>query len=199
MNSAKYFFLLLLFAMPWITGCNDDDVPAAENEEEVINEITLTFTPAAGGASSTFSYLDPDGEGTAAPNQDAIVLQPGKVYTLQLTLKNTLGEQEEVISDEVAAEGDEHQFFFEWTGSLFSSPKGLGNIGSGSQHNELNYQDKDVNGLPIGLQTIWETAAAPASGTFRLLLKHQPFIKSENSTSEEGESDLDITWDISVQ
>lgn len=189
---------LLLCATLTMVSCSDDDTPEAENEEEVINEVTLTFTPAGGGTALTFTYLDPDGEGTAVAEQDDIVLAANTIYSLSLTLKNTVGDSDEDITVEVKEEGAEHQLFFAWTGALFTSPTGLGNIGAGNEDSPVNYQDEDDLGLPIGLQTVWETAD-PASGTFRILLKHQPDIKSETSSSLDGESDIDLEWKITVQ
>jgi len=54
-RSAIYCFL-------WWLGADDDE---AENEEEVIKWIILTFTR-QGGNGLTFTYSDPDGEGTTA-------------------------------------------------------------------------------------------------------------------------------------
>lgn len=181
-----------------IVACSDDDAPEAENEEEVINNITLTFTtPANGGAARAFTYNDPDGQGTAPATQDTIVLDTSTLYTMNIGLKNTLGETEEDISQEVRHEADEHQFFFSWTGPLFNSPTGLGNIGSENQ-SVINYDDFDNQELPVGLNTIWETADTPVNGTFRIVLKHQPNIKGENSSSADGETDLDIEWVIKI-
>jgi hypothetical protein len=60
--------------------------------------------------------------------------------------------------------------------------------------------DNDENDLPVGLQTIWATAATPSSGKFRVILKHQPDqLKTSTSDSNTGETDLDISFDINVQ
>lgn len=190
--------LTLIAAALIIAGCSDDDVPAAENQEEVINKVTLIFTSPTGGAARAFTYTDPDGPGTTPPIQDDIVLAAGTIYTMNISLQNTLGEAVEDISQEVREEGEEHQIFFGWTGALFTSPTGLGNIGSENQ-SIINYDDADNAQLPIGLATIWETAPTPVAGTFRILLKHQPGVKTEDSSSADGETDLDIEWNIQLQ
>lgn len=196
---SNYLALLLLATMGFMASCSDDDdAPEAENEEEVINEVTLTFTPAAGGTPLSFTYNDPDGEGTAAAEQDDIVLAANTIYSMSITFKNTVGDNNEDITEEVEEEGHEHQIFFGWTGALFSNPTGLGNIGAGNQDNPVNYQDTDLDGLPIGLETVWETDE-PTSGTFRIMLKHQPDIKTATSSSEDGESDVDLQWNIEIQ
>jgi hypothetical protein len=52
-----------------------------------------------------------------------------------------------------------------------------------------------TDGRPIGLTTSWTSAASSTTGKFfRVLLKHQPGIKSNSSTSIDGETDLDITF-----
>ena len=100
------------------------------------------------------------------------------------------------ISAEVEAEGDEHMIFFGWTGNLFTNPSGDGNIDS--RNDPVQYEDEDVNGLPLGLHTKWTTGAS-ASGSFRILLKHQPDLKNETSTSEIGESDLNVMFEIHIR
>lgn len=191
----QLFNFLAVFSLLVAAGCSDDDAPAAENEEEVINEVILTFTP-EGGSSVSFTYNDPDGEGTDAPTQDKIVLNDNTQYYMTVTLKNTVGDADENITEEVEEEGDEHMFFYGWTNGLFQAPSGDGNIDNSSD--PVAYGDFDVNTLPIGLETAWKTGG-PASGTFRMILKHQPDIKSEISTSGDGESDIDLEWDIEIQ
>lgn len=192
-----YLLCSILFLLVFVS-CGDDDVPEAENEEEVINEVTLSFMPAGGGQTLVFNYVDPDGEGTEPAVKDDISLEANTIYTLNVSFKNTVGESDENLTQEIQDEGAEHQIFYGWTGSLFTNPKGLGNIGVDNKDSDMNYLDKDANGLPIGLQALWETDAA-RTGTFRLLLKHQPGLKTATSSSVDGETDVDITWNINIK
>ena len=191
----KYLNALLLALLLGFASCNDDDVPAAENEEEVIDKVVLTFTP-AGGTALEFVAIDPDGEGSADFEKPPIELAANETYTLSIGVFNN--EEGEDIGAEILEEADEHMFFFGFTAGLFSSPVGDGNIGAGSRGDELNYDDEDANGFPLGLETIWQTGAAK-TGTFRVILKHQPDIKSATSSSTEGESDIDLEWNITVE
>jgi hypothetical protein len=120
-----------------------------------------------------------------------------------LTLINQLAESTDPaynITDEVEEEGIEHQFYFGWTGNVFSNPTGNGNIDN--KDDAVNYtggsNSKDANNRPLGLTTSWTSAVNVTSGTFRVLLKHQPDLKSDTSDSNTGETDLDISFTINV-
>jgi len=201
----KSFILLLLAgALTILSGCNNDD-PEPENIPELITKASLTFTPADGGSAVTVTATDPDGDGVQDIKVDGpINLAKGKQYTLVLKLINGLfkpGDDGYDITLEVEEEGDEHQFFFSFSEGVFSSPAGMGNIKNNvsSITGSINYLDEDVNGLPIGISTSWTTAdAATTAKSFRVILKHQPGIKSSTSSSLDGESDLDITFVLNV-
>ncbi|HNV27927.1 MAG TPA: hypothetical protein PKJ83_02250 [Cyclobacteriaceae bacterium] len=190
--------LILTFfigSLSFLISCKNED-PTPENIPELITKVILKFTPTGGGTAVTVTATDPDGEGSQDLQIDGpINLSKGTTYTLTIELLNGLynpGADGYDVGKEVLAEGDEHQLFFSWT-STFSSPTGSGNIGSAP--GVVNYQDEDINGLPIGLTTSWTTGADAESGkTFRVLLKHQPDIKSNTTTSLDGESDLDISF-----
>jgi len=201
----KSFFLLLFAgALTFLSSCNNDD-PKPENIPELITKVVLTFTPAGGGSVVTVTATDPDGEGVQDIKVDGpINLVKGNQYILALELINGLykpGDDGYDITVEVEKEGEEHQFFFSFSEGVFSSPAGTGNIKDNvsSTAGSINYSDEDVNGLPIGISTSWTTAnAATTAKSFRVILKHQPGIKSNTSTSLDGESDLDITFALNV-
>jgi hypothetical protein len=171
---------------------DDPDAPACENEEEVIDLVTLTFAPVAGGDTVVVTASDPDGPGPLDLMVEDISLEENTEYQLTIALDNTI--EGESITAEILEEDDEHQFFFGWTGDIFSDPTGDGNIDNGTD--PINYNDQDDNGLPVGLSTSWTTNVAMSAGTFRIALKHQPGIKSATSGFDDGGTDLDITWNI---
>jgi hypothetical protein len=186
--------LSLIAIITVFSGCKDDD-PEPENIPELITKVILRFTP-AGGTPVVVTATDPDGEGSQNLQIDGpINLTTGTTYTLSVELINGLyneGEDGYDITEEVREEGDEHQLFFSWTDGAFSSPTGAGNIGAPGL---VNYDDEDADGRPIGLTTTWATSATTRNQqTFRVLLKHQPDIKSNASSSIDGETDLDITF-----
>jgi len=198
--------VLLLFAGAFISlsGCKNDD-PLPENIPELITKVTLKFTPSGGGAVVIVSATDPDGEGVQDIKVDGpINLIKGTQYTMVLELINDLfspGADGYNITTEVEEEGVEHQFFFRFSEGVFSSPSGTGNIkdNASSTVGSVNYLDKDVNNLPIGVNTSWTTANVVASTkSLRVVLKHQPNIKSGTSTSLDGASDLDVSFVLNV-
>lgn len=165
-------------------------------EEEVINEIILTFTPDNGEDPITATWFDEDGEGVGSPSIDNINLAPNTEYVLAITLTNTLGMEAEDITAEIMEENDEHMFFFAFTSDIFSNPAGDGNVDS--RQDPLVYNDMDGNGNPVGLSTIWTTGGL-ASGDFQILLKHQPDLKTDTSDATVGGTDVDITFPINIQ
>lgn len=179
-------------------GCQAEE-PIKEDTPELITRVTLTFVPTGGGTPITATASDPDGEGVQNIAVDgSINLAAGVSYTLSLSLINELAEKsspEYDITAEVEKEGGEHMFFYGWTGNVFSDPTGDGNIDN--RAGVVNYQDEDAGGLPIGITTKW-TAGAASSGTFRMVLKHQPELKTTTSSVDTGETDLDIEFEIIV-
>ena len=167
-------------------------------EEEVINQIVLTFTPAGGGDAITATWFDADGEGVGNPTIDDINLVANTDYEMSITLANTLGMDVEDITEEIQEEADEHMFFFGFTADIFSNPAGDGNLDSRSD--PVNYNDMDANGLPIGLSTNWTTGGATNSaGSFQVVLKHQPGVKTATSDITDGGTDVDISFQINIQ
>lgn len=208
-NHVRFFHLAFPVAMTGIlllTGsCHDND-PQKEDVPELITKATLTFSPSGGGTAVVVSATDPDGEGVQDIKVDGdINLDKDRTYILTLTLINGLaqpGEEAYDVTREVEEEGDEHQFFFSWTNNTFSNPAGNGNIDTSSD--PLNYSgganSKDVNGRPLGLTTTWTTASTPTTGaSFRVMLKHQPDLKSDTSNATQGETDLDITFTLNIR
>lgn len=187
------------------TGGTDVDITfplsieEGNEEEEVINEIILTFTPTGEGDPVSASFVDPDGEGVANPTIEDINLAANTTYEMSISFLNTLGMEAEDITEEIQEEDDEHMLFYEFTADIFSDPTGDGNIDN--RADPLVYNDQDDNGQPVGLLTNWTTGGATSSsGNFRVLLKHQPGgQKTATSDSTVGGTDVDIAFSINIQ
>lgn len=181
------------------SSCEVDD-PEKEEVPELITQIVLRFESNAGGQPILVIATDPDGEGVKDIEIDEpIRLAPLTTYNLSIALINNLADAtqpEYDVTEEVREEADEHMFFFGWNGDVFSAPTGSGNIENAI--GLVNYLDEDINGLPLGLETQWSTASNSV-GELRIILKHQPDLKSEQSDAQTGETDLDVTFPIMVE
>lgn len=194
--------LALLFAVITIASCSDDDdaAPAEENELEVITNVSLIFTPTAGGDVVMARAEDPDGEGIAELQiLDAINLNTDTEYVLTYEILNALDPSDpKDIVKEIAEEDNEHQLFYGFTTDVFANPVGSGNIDNAS--GVVVYNDQDENGYNVGLSTTWTTATTPSSeGTFTTRLQHQPDLKSGTTGANDGDTDFDLTFVLNIQ
>ena len=200
-NFKIYFMMIAMVAsVAFLASCGDDDAPEEENVVEVFTDVMLIFTPEGGGTPVTASAQDPDGAGAQELMvQGAINLAANTTYTLTFEVLNALDPNDvEDITEEIAEEDNEHQFFFGFTTDAFSSPMGSGNIGAGNQNNSVNYNDMDENGCRVGLNTSWTTGDA-SSGTFTVQLQHQPDVKTCTTGSDTGDTDFDLTFTLNIQ
>ena len=190
--------LYSLLSLVIFTACEDDDVvPEEEEEMEVITDVTLIFTSDA-GAVVTASAQDPDGEGVQElVVLDEIQLQAGTNYTLTFDIMNNLETPGESIGEEIAEEDDEHQIFFAWTEGAFSNPTGNGNIDNASD--PVNYNDADGNGNPLGLNTSWTAGDPTTAASFTVRLQHQPDIKTSTSGANDGDTDFELQFRLTIQ
>ena len=187
-----------LLSLVIFTACEDDDVvPEEEEEMEVITDVTLVFTSDA-GAVVTASAQDPDGEGVQElVVLDEIQLQAGTNYTLTFDIMNNLETPGESIGEEIAEEDDEHQIFFAWTEGAFSNPTGNGNIDNASD--PVNYNDADGNGNPLGLNTSWTAGDPTTAASFTVRLQHQPDLKTSTSGANDGDTDFELQFRLTIQ
>lgn len=190
--------LYSLLSLVIFTACEDDDVvPEEEEEMEVITDVTLIFTSDA-GAVVTASAQDPDGEGVQElVVLDEIQLQAGTNYTLTFDIMNNLETPGESIGEEIAEEDDEHQMFFAWTEGAFSNPTGNGNIDNASD--PVNYNDADGNGNPLGLNTSWTAGDPTTAASFTVRLQHQPDVKTSTSGANDGDTDFELQFRLTIQ
>ena len=196
--------LAAVSAMFLVQGCNGDD-PISANPPERITDVELGIFEHGNPTSMLVTATDPDGDGPARITATGfITLKPGTTYTLRIGLHNRFampGSEDECGEDEIMEEGDAHMAFFSWTNNLFGNPLGTGNIAnrSGKVNYTPVYGATDSNGLPLGIYTEWTTATSLVSGQLRILLKHQPGLKTATSGSDVGATDLDVTVDVHVQ
>ena len=179
---------LPLFSILFFTACEKED-PVIPNEEELITTLIYTLTPEGGGTPVEFRFEDLDGDGGNAPIITNGTVLNNTTYTGVLSLLNETEDPAESISDEVAAEAEEHQFFYTFFSFGFN-----GNI---------VYADTDENGNPIGLLTTF-TVGDPSTTFLNITLKHEPDksatgVSGGDITNAGGETDIDVTFDLTVQ
>ena len=195
--------LAILFSVITIIGCsNDDDIaPEEENEVEIFTDVTLIFTNTADNSDVVrASAQDPDGTGIQELQiLDAITLAADTEYTLTYEILNALDPSDvENIGDEILEEDNEHQFFFSFTENVFANPTGNGNIDAAAD--PINYNDADENGNPVGLSSAWTTAGTASSeASFTVRLQHQPDVKTATSGSNDGDTDFELTFALTIQ
>lgn len=178
----KYIAIIALMAF---SNCKDkkkikptQPVPDS-NEQEIITSVLLNFTDTA-NVVSTFAFRDLDGAGGNAPvTFDTIKLNSSRTYSLEVLFLDETKSPVDTISKEVWEERDDHQLFFTHNGTDITT----------------TYLDLDNKGYPVGLTTKWQTSN-PANGTVKVVLKHQPDIKSNSETT--GETDVSVEFEVKV-
>jgi len=190
-HKMKYLLAAMLFATG-ITGCRpekDDPIAPAPpaNEAEVITTVILSFDNAGGGADKELRFTDADGDGGGAPVYDLDTLDDAAVYNTSIILLNETVSPADTISNEVLAEGVDHQFFFTPTSVNIS----------------YVYGDVDSNGNPIGLLTTM-TTGSPSMGSLKVTLRHLPDktaagVSGGNITNAGGETDIELTFPLVIE
>lgn len=186
MKNTKYLFLGLLLASAFtFTSCDDDD-PIITPEQELITTVNYTLTSSAGDA-TVFSFSDVDGDGGNAAVITGGALSANEIYTGSLELLDASKNPSKNITEEIAEEDEEHQFFFS------SNISGV----------SFAYGDEDPNGNPIGLSNTLTTGDT-GSGSITVILRHEPNktadgVSGGDISNAGGETDIEINFPVEVQ
>lgn len=195
--------LFLLVAISCVKREHLPLVPDAHGEEgEVITTVIIHFSDSATAEKISASFSDPDGPGGNSPSmqfsgdEETIVLAAGHTYYAELLLFNVSGEIADTVSNEVAAEGEEHMVFYDQGAPLpfTSTAPCVVQLPVGAT---ITYEDTDGGSPPlgIGLRTTWR-CKAPGNDNLRVSVKHQP---DKNSLFEGGDTDVEVTFDLSIR
>jgi hypothetical protein len=179
--------LLIISAVISLTSCKKDKVGEG-NDEEVITTMNLKFTPVNGGTTIIFSFDDPDGPGGNAPAQNTISLTHGVAYNVEVELLNKTANPVDNITSEVAAESGAHRFYYEATVTGLVTFTNLNN---------------DINGMPLGLTSVW-TAGAAGTGTTKVTLRHYPGTPPNKETADlvsstKSATDIEVIFNTTIQ
>ena len=180
-NTIKLFALLFISSFAF-SSCSDDHDDDHGSEGELITTVTYTLT--SGTDIVTLIFTDLTGGSLDDATYDVSgPLTANTTYTGVIKLENATESPAEDITLEVKAEGDEHEFFY---------ATGIAGLA-------VEKTDMDGNGNPIGIETSVVTGTSGA-GTMTIVLKHEP-TKPNNGTSAGagGSTDIEVTFNISVQ
>ena len=119
---------------------------------------------------------------------DDVNLLANTTYTGTVTLLNETESPAEDITEEVAEEADEHQFFYQASTSL--------NV-------TTDYADADADGNPVGINFSLITGEA-SNGNFTVTLRHEPSkgasgVAEGDITNAGGETDVTQTFNVIVE
>lgn len=187
MRNRNLLFAFVSMSAIYFSACTKD-APQIPNEEEVITTIKYTLIPAdTVGTPIVLTFQDLDGDGGNAPIITGGTLAANMTYTASLELLNETETPTANITDEIVAEAEAHQFFFQTT------LNGL----------TVTYDDVDANGKPIGLSTKVSTANAE-TGTITIILRHEPDksaqgVSDGDITNAGGETDVEVIFQVDVQ
>lgn len=179
-------FFTATFAILFFSACNKE--AGYDHDEEVITTLTVNFTPQGGGPMLSFSFDDPDGPGGIDPTIQNIQLSPNTVYDVELQLFNKTLNPAEELTSEIEAEGEAHRFYYQPSAGSNISISGL---------------DNDVDGIPLGLKSVWSTGAA-ANGSVLITLRHYGGNPPNKATddpvfSNKSSTDAEVSFTTVVQ
>ena len=175
--------LLFIYGLIGLTAlsCSKDEVPEEINEEELITTVEVALSSAEGNV--TLAYRDLDADGPQPPTISVSgPLKSGVRYVGAITFLNESESPAEDITEEVKEEGLEHQFFY--------------TIGTGLDVTTA-YSNLDSEGNPLGTEFTL-TAGAVSSGTLTFTLRHEPNKPNTGLSDADGETDIEVAFDIEV-
>ncbi|MBC7912828.1 MAG: hypothetical protein H7Y07_01780 [Pyrinomonadaceae bacterium] len=166
-----------------ISACKKDkELPPVE-ENELITTIRLKFTNKANASDVKFyDWKDLDGQGGNAPSIDQVILSQNSMYKLEIaSILNETAVPAGDIKQEIKDEAHAHLFVYKpLPASLLA----------------VTITDRDKNNLPIGFVADLATTTA-GSGKLQIILRHQ--MGSKNGTEQPGSTDLDASFDLTIQ
>jgi hypothetical protein len=187
LHRSIYALLILLLFLSCKRDRSDVTKPPRGDEQELITtvKVILTNTTNSGDVREVM-FRDVDGPGGNVPVVGSLSLPKGEIYTGEIILLDETKTPVDRISNDVYDERNEHQFFYIVSGADLI----------------INYQSVDVddNGVPLGLRPVFNVGNTASSGTFTVILKHQPGVKptSGNGDITKGDTDVEVTFDVSV-
>jgi hypothetical protein len=160
--------LLILTLLICFSACDRTKIV----DEEVITTVELHDHE--GGKEYQWEDLEGDGN----PKVDTVRVKKGEITEFELHFYDKSTGTQKEITAEIRTLGAEHLV-------VYATP---------SSAIKLTIEDKDANGKPLGLTTLWDVTASGQT-TMRVTLKHMP-NKSATDPSATGDTDIDVTFPV---
>jgi hypothetical protein len=179
-------FVGALFCLSLITSCSsDDDNPPPVNPEEIITNVTLTFTNNADATDIvTLASVAPDGQDGTSTETITGNFTAGATYDLSLAITNASETPaDDVLNDDIIPEADEHFFSYAVNNINLTMTRDADDIDG-------------PNGSKLGVNTTW-VAGAASTGNVQITLTHEPTATDDTGgfgTPTGGSEDLNITF-----
>lgn len=176
---------MLVLSIFSFTSCENQTTPDEVNEDELITTVEVTLI--TDSQTIILKSVDLDGPGGADPIITVTdPLTKNTVYSGTVRFLNEL--EDEDITEEVLAEAEEHQVFYQ-------APTAFGTF---------TYDDTDADGKPIGLEFTFTTGSTATSGNLRVTLIHEPNksgigVAEGKIANAGGESDVEVDFQVQIQ
>ncbi len=184
MKTSKLFFAAI-FCLTLITSCSDDDDPVIINPEELITNVTLTFTNTSNATDIvTMTSVAPDGQDGSFTNTVVGSFTSGETYSLGLAITNeSESPADDVLNDDIIPEADEHFFTYGVNTVSMTMSRDAGDVDG-------------PDGNKLGVNTTW-IAGGASNGSLNITLVHEPVGSDDSNnfgTVTGGEEDFNITF-----
>lgn len=179
------FWSLIILTLTFFTACDPEINPV--NEEEAINEAYVDLMSPSGDKYH-FSFVDSDGDGPQKAHLTADTLPPDTELFGTIRLVNTLASPVIDVTEEIVAEGTDHQLFYQIDGHL---------------PDQFTYLDFDADNRPVGTAFKFKTGSH-TTGKFVIYLRHKPAkdglnVSAGDVTNAGGETDVELDFPYIVR
>ena len=144
----------------------------------------MTITLDSGSDQVELQFQDLDGDGPdAATVTVSGSLSANTTYDGSIVLLNETESPAENVTEEIEEEDDEHQFFY--------------TVGSGLDV-DTEYANFDGDGNPLGTLFVLNVGSA-SSGGLTFTLRHEPNKPNTGLENAGGSTDIEVTFDVTVE
>ena len=183
-KSLLYFALFAFAATTWTACDDDDDTPTPVLPQEVITTVNVELISDVDASDIvSLSFRDADGDGGEEPVTIGGTVAANTIYTFSTTFLNETvdpSDEEFNVTEEVRELASEHFVIYD----------------SGNLNFDVQRDDEDADGNPLGLVGTFETGDA-GTGNLQVILRHLPIKTPDGATG--GDTDVDVSFPITVE